>query len=150
MVSVTCSTCEKFGAKYSSRGTRYDDEANSAENMLCNTQIAVLDRVKAVWFELCYIFVLPLSLLSFLVFFIYLFFCVSASFFIYSCHGRIFLSGTASRPARAASYVTDTVVLSSVKSFEAEARLNNIYEFSPYLKENTTLHHYKDQLVNAV
>jgi hypothetical protein len=23
-------------------------------------------------------------------------------------------------------------------------------EFSPYRKENTTLHHYKDQLVNAV
>jgi hypothetical protein len=34
--------------------------------------------------------------------------------------------------------------------FEAEARLNNTYEFSPYRKENTTLHHYKDQLVNAV
>jgi hypothetical protein len=34
--------------------------------------------------------------------------------------------------------------------FKAEARLNNIYEFSPYRKENTTLHHYKDQLVNAV
>jgi hypothetical protein len=34
--------------------------------------------------------------------------------------------------------------------FEAEARLNNIWEFSPYLKENTTLRHYKDQLVNAV
>jgi hypothetical protein len=34
--------------------------------------------------------------------------------------------------------------------FESEARLNNIYEFSLYLKENTTLHHYKDQLVNAV
>jgi hypothetical protein len=31
-----------------------------------------------------------------------------------------------------------------------EARLNNICEFSPYLKENATLHHYKDQLVNAV
>jgi hypothetical protein len=29
-------------------------------------------------------------------------------------------------------------------------RLNNIYEFSPYLKENTTLQHYKDQFVNAV
>jgi hypothetical protein len=28
--------------------------------------------------------------------------------------------------------------------------LNNILEFSPYRKENTTLHHYKDQLVNAV
>jgi hypothetical protein len=35
-------------------------------------------------------------------------------------------------------------------TFEAEARLNVIYEFSPYLKENTILHHYKDQLVNAV
>jgi hypothetical protein len=34
--------------------------------------------------------------------------------------------------------------------FEAEAYLNNIYEFSPYLQENTTLHHYKDQFVNAV
>jgi hypothetical protein len=30
------------------------------------------------------------------------------------------------------------------------AGLNNIEEFSPYLKENTTFHHYKDQLVNAV
>jgi hypothetical protein len=35
-------------------------------------------------------------------------------------------------------------------TFEAEARLNNIQESSPYLKENTTLHHYKDQLVNTV
>jgi hypothetical protein len=34
--------------------------------------------------------------------------------------------------------------------FEAEVRLNAISEFSPYLKENTTLHRYKDQLVNAV
>jgi hypothetical protein len=30
-----------------------------------------------------------------------------------------------------------------------DAGLNNMEEFSPYLKENT-LHHYKDQLVNAV
>jgi hypothetical protein len=30
------------------------------------------------------------------------------------------------------------------------ARLNNIYEFSPYLKENTTLHRYKDQLFNPL
>jgi hypothetical protein len=37
-----------------------------------------------------------------------------------------------------------------VLNFEDEARLNVIEEFSPYLKENTTLHHYKDQLVNAV
>jgi hypothetical protein len=34
--------------------------------------------------------------------------------------------------------------------FEAEADLNNIQKLSPYRKENTTLHHYKDQLVNAV
>jgi hypothetical protein len=27
------------------------------------------------------------------------------------------------------------------QTFEAEARPNNIYEFSPYRKENTTLHH---------
>jgi hypothetical protein len=33
---------------------------------------------------------------------------------------------------------------------EAEARLNNMKEFSPYLKENITLHYYKNQLVNAV
>jgi hypothetical protein len=32
------------------------------------------------------------------------------------------------------------------KPFEAEARLNK----SPYREENTTLHHYKDQLLNAV
>jgi hypothetical protein len=36
------------------------------------------------------------------------------------------------------------------KPFEAEAHLNNILESSPCRKENTTLHHYKDQLVNAV
>jgi hypothetical protein len=28
-------------------------------------------------------------------------------------------------------------------TFEPEARLNMIYEFSPYLKENTTCHHNK-------
>jgi hypothetical protein len=38
----------------------------------------------------------------------------------------------------------------NLKVFETEARLNNILEFSAYRKENTTLHHYKDQLVNAV
>jgi hypothetical protein len=26
----------------------------------------------------------------------------------------------------------------------ADARLYNTYEISPYLKENTTVHHYKD------
>jgi hypothetical protein len=31
-----------------------------------------------------------------------------------------------------------------------KASLKNIYEFSPYLKENTTLYYYKDQLFNAV
>jgi hypothetical protein len=31
-----------------------------------------------------------------------------------------------------------------------ESRLNNIYEFSPYRKETTTLHHYKVKLVNGV
>jgi hypothetical protein len=31
-----------------------------------------------------------------------------------------------------------------------DAHLNYIQEFSPYRKENTTLHHYKYQLVNAV
>jgi hypothetical protein len=34
--------------------------------------------------------------------------------------------------------------------WDFEERLSNISESSPYLKENTTLHHYKDQLVNAV
>jgi hypothetical protein len=30
-------------------------------------------------------------------------------------------------------------------------RINpNIYKFSPYRKENTTFHHYKDQLINVV
>jgi N-acetylmuramoyl-L-alanine amidase CwlA len=34
---------------------------------------------------------------------------------------------------------------------KTKARLNNIYEFSPYVKENTTLRRYKeDQLVNDV
>jgi hypothetical protein len=33
---------------------------------------------------------------------------------------------------------------------EAVAYLNSIYEFGPYLKENITLHHYKNQYVNAV
>jgi hypothetical protein len=38
----------------------------------------------------------------------------------------------------------------SFNPFEPEARVNSIHELSPYLKENTTLHHYKDQLVKAV
>jgi hypothetical protein len=28
--------------------------------------------------------------------------------------------------------------------------VKSTYEFSPYLKENTTLHHYKDQFINAI
>jgi hypothetical protein len=35
-------------------------------------------------------------------------------------------------------------------TFEDEACLHFIEEFSPCLKENTTLHHYKDPLINAV
>jgi hypothetical protein len=38
----------------------------------------------------------------------------------------------------------------ATNAFDAEARLNNIWEFSSYRKENTTLHRYKDQLLNAV
>jgi hypothetical protein len=38
----------------------------------------------------------------------------------------------------------------TILNFDIIADLNNTYEFSPYLKENTTLRHYKDQLVNAV
>jgi hypothetical protein len=34
--------------------------------------------------------------------------------------------------------------------FKAEVRLNITEEFSPFLKHNTSLHHYKDQLVKAV
>jgi hypothetical protein len=34
--------------------------------------------------------------------------------------------------------------------FEAEARLNNIYGYSPYYEENTALQYYKNQLVTAV
>jgi hypothetical protein len=35
-------------------------------------------------------------------------------------------------------------------AFAAEARLNKYLRIQAYLKENTTLHNYKDQLVNAV
>jgi hypothetical protein len=43
-----------------------------------------------------------------------------------------------------------STVQAPVQRFEAEAHVNNILEFSRYRKENATLHHYKDQLVNAV
>jgi hypothetical protein len=36
------------------------------------------------------------------------------------------------------------------KHFETEVRLNNIYEFSPCLKESIVLHHYRGELVNPV
>jgi hypothetical protein len=39
---------------------------------------------------------------------------------------------------------------SNVKSFEAGVYVNNIKEFSPYLKENTTLYHFKDRYFNSV
>jgi hypothetical protein len=42
------------------------------------------------------------------------------------------------------------VIHLTTKPFEDESCLNVIKEFSPYLKEKTTLHHYKDKLVNAV
>jgi hypothetical protein len=34
-------------------------------------------------------------------------------------------------------------------TYEVEVGLNIIYEFSPYRKENTALHRYKDQPVNG-
>jgi hypothetical protein len=36
-----------------------------------------------------------------------------------------------------------------VNPLKAETHLDNTYKFSPYRKENTTLHHFKDQLVDA-
>lgn len=35
-------------------------------------------------------------------------------------------------------------------AFKTDIRLNNTYKFSPYRKENTRLHHYKDYVVNVV
>lgn len=35
------------------------------------------------------------------------------------------------------------------KPFEAEVRLNIIYDLGSYRKENTIFHRYKDQLVNC-
>jgi hypothetical protein len=43
-----------------------------------------------------------------------------------------------------------TVKLLVIQPSEAEAPLSNIENFSPYGKENTTLHPYKNQSVNAV
>jgi hypothetical protein len=45
---------------------------------------------------------------------------------------------------------TKTIQCTPTLTFEAEAHVNIILEISLYLKENTALHHYKDQLVNAV
>jgi hypothetical protein len=51
----------------------------------------------------------------------------------------------------AVTLVFFAIILSdSIPPFEAEGRLNNISEITPYLKENTTLHYYKVQLVNVV
>jgi hypothetical protein len=36
------------------------------------------------------------------------------------------------------------------RSFETKAGLNSIQELSPYHKENTLLHSYKDESINAV
>jgi hypothetical protein len=41
-------------------------------------------------------------------------------------------------------------VKSLAQPFEADARLNIISEFNPDLKENTTLRHHKDKVINAV
>jgi hypothetical protein len=38
----------------------------------------------------------------------------------------------------------------TVNPLKHAVHISNICMFSPYLKENTTLHHYKDQLVNVV
>jgi hypothetical protein len=46
-------------------------------------------------------------------------------------------------------HATGSVETASL-TFEAETHANNVEEFSPYRKENTTLHHYKDRFVNAV
>jgi hypothetical protein len=35
-------------------------------------------------------------------------------------------------------------------TFDTEARLNSMYEFSPHRTENTDVYHHEDQLVNAV
>jgi hypothetical protein len=43
----------------------------------------------------------------------------------------------------------EAVRILSIEAFEAEARINNIYEFSPYSKESTTLHPYKNQSLKA-
>jgi hypothetical protein len=42
------------------------------------------------------------------------------------------------------------MVFNNAYHFEVEARLNNMQKFSSYLEENTTLLHYRHQLVNAV
>jgi hypothetical protein len=42
------------------------------------------------------------------------------------------------------------ILLPLYKPLEAVAHLNNIYKFSVYRKENTTVLHDNDQLINAV
>jgi hypothetical protein len=45
-------------------------------------------------------------------------------------------------------HATDAITTQSsvtdINPFEAGFPVNNILEFSPYLKENITVHHYKD------
>jgi hypothetical protein len=48
------------------------------------------------------------------------------------------------------SHETRIIFSDLVSPFEAEGRVINIQEFSPYLNENTTRHHYKQQFVNAL
>jgi hypothetical protein len=45
---------------------------------------------------------------------------------------------------------SDYIHCNRPSNLACERRLDNIYEFSPYLKENTTHHRYKDQPVNTV
>jgi hypothetical protein len=53
-------------------------------------------------------------------------------------------------PRRAVEPMMIKMVMMMMIYFEAETRLDNTSELSPYLKKNTILRHYKDQLVNAV
>jgi hypothetical protein len=41
-------------------------------------------------------------------------------------------------------------IMGRMSCLKYEARLNSSLEFSPYRKENTALHRYKDQPVNGV
>jgi hypothetical protein len=45
--------------------------------------------------------------------------------------------------------VTHNSSIGKYQPFKAEARLRNIYEFSPHREENTAPHRYKDRPVNG-